>query len=138
MMTDAQRFGVDLGPLNTEFDAGLIIELITLYAEHAQRDEYRLMGGDFLALLRLIRANPVRLFETEAEVIDYNENERRQAIGYTGTGTIRDNWRLTWWLPNRERGLRMRLSSRHPLSKMLTMYCPPDHAVWRYITVYKV
>ena len=131
MKTNEERFNYDLGPINPNFDAELIVELVGIYTRYASSQEYRLMADRFVELLRLIRAGPVQLFDNPAEYAAFARNlEDRMPIPSDRPTSDR-------WLPNLHRGMILILSTRHPLVRMLVTHCPPEHRVWRYVRPYK-
>lgn len=115
MKTDAERFGEQRNEVGATYDADLILSVVTTYARYACEAENRLMSYDFMRLLRLLRANPLQLVDT------YQEFERL----LVGAG----------WSPNSQIGVRLTLSPRNPLVRMLRTHYPPTHTIWRYLIV---
>lgn len=122
MYTPQQRFGTPRA-VNDSYDAELINELITIYTVYACRDENRLIGPEFMMLLRLIRTNPAQIIETTEEFA----NLRTRVPGEVYND----------WLPRPEVGLAMVRTKRNPLVQLLSLYLPPTHRVWRYLRVQK-
>lgn len=118
MKTDAERFGVQRNEVGTTYEADLVLSVVTTYARYACEAEDRLMSHDFMRLLRLLRANPLQLVDT------YQEFQQLRPRG--------DNFS---WSPDAQVGLRLTMSPRNPLIRMLRTHYPPTHAVWRYIIV---
>lgn len=116
MKTDAERFGVQRTEVGDTYDTDLVLSIVTTYARYATGVEDRLMSHDFMRLLRLLRANPLQLVDT------YQEFERLRG-------------RDAGWSPNSQVGVRLTMSPRNPLVRMLRTHYPPTHAVWRYIIV---
>lgn len=121
MKTDAERFGVLRTDVGDNYDSELLLSVATTFARYADHVENRLMSFDFMRLVRLIRANPARLVETVEEFRQlYEPAHPRQPVN---------------WNPNAGYGMKLFLSPRNPLVRMLRTHYPSDHRVWTYITV---
>ena len=123
MYTPQERFGRPRA-VNHEYDAELINELVTIYTMYASnREENRLMGPEFMMLLRLIRTNPLNLVETPEEYA---------TLRVRAEGEVYSDW-----MPRPEVGLALVRTKRNPLVQLLSLYLPPTHRVWRYLRVQK-
>lgn len=124
MKSDTDRFGIDRTAVNDNYDTDLVLSLIATYARYTAGSEDHLMAGDFMRLMRLLRANPARLVADYDEFREIAESEPRVPRN-----------RSINWNPNARYGTRLALSPRNPVVRMLRTHYPPDHRVWNYIIV---
>jgi hypothetical protein len=122
MLSDYERYQrLKESPLDTGYDEALVHELLTVISRYTEYWEDRYMGAALFVLLRLIRANPDLLFE------DHNAFfAHRGAEEGSRHPTVR-------WTPNAISGMKLKLSKRHPLYRLLSHHFPVGHRVWRYI-----
>lgn len=117
MLSNYERYQRKKVEIGAEYDTTLVHELLTVIGSYAEHWEDRYIGPAFFDLLRLIRANPVRLFEDSSALYRH-----RNDLGEGPT-----------WLPHAGSGVKIKLSKRHPLYLFLHFHLPPEHRVWRYI-----
>jgi len=121
MLSDYERYlSRKVENLAVEYDRELVHELLSAVGSHTQYWEARYMGEAFFVLLRLIRANPDRLFEDHNVFYDH-----RRATGLPHPSGL--------WCPDAGSGMKVKMSKRHPLYRLLSHHFPVGHRVWRYI-----
>lgn len=105
--------------LSDTYDVSLIDEIVTVYTREASHDEDRLMGGAFVSLLRIIRANPA---------VQTRDVMQFRAARDQSPGPID-------WSPDHRIGWAISVSTRHPLARLFRAHFPPNHRIWQYVTV---